>query len=110
MDYTPAKVRNASADFVNMLCIPSRLPGFINSGTELVRVESGREAYVFHGDIIYDQPWCRACGMKMEVHQHLHTRLRHLPFGPYLTFILVDRVQFRCDCCSKTWMPEIWRY
>ena len=46
MDYTPAKVRNASADFVNMLCIPSRLPGFINSGTELVRVESGREAYV----------------------------------------------------------------
>ena len=46
MDYTPAKVRNASADFVNMLCIPSRLPGFINSGTELVRVESGREAYL----------------------------------------------------------------
>ena len=107
MDYTPAKVRNASVDFSNMLCIPHRLPGFINTSTELVRVEGGREAYVFHGDIIYDQPWCEACGSKMEIHQHLHTRLRHLPFGPYLTFILVDRVQFRCDCCGRTWMPEI---
>ena len=83
MDYTPAKVRNASADFVNMLCIPHQLPGFMNSSTELVRVKGGREAYVFHGDILYDQPWCTVCGSKMEAHQHLHTRLRHLPFGPY---------------------------
>lgn len=107
MKYTPAKVRNASADFSNMLCIPHQLPGFINTSTELVRTEGGREAYAFHGDIIWDDHWCEDCGTKMEIHQHLHTRLRHLPFGPYLTFILVDRVQLRCDCCGKTWTPDI---
>ena len=48
MKYTPAKVRNASADFSNMLCIPHQLLGFINTSTELVRIEGGREAFVFH--------------------------------------------------------------
>lgn len=107
MEYTPAKVRNTSADFANMLCIPHHLSGFVNTSTELVKVEGGREAYVFHGDILWDDHWCEKCGTKMEIHQRLHTRLTHLPFGPYLTFIMVDRVQLRCACCGKTWAPEI---
>ena len=106
MDYTPAKVRNASTDFSNMLCIPHQLPGFVNTSTELVGVGGGREAYVFHGDIIYDQPWCEACGSKMEAHQHLHTRLRHLPFGPYIsskTAIRPSSPRRHGSWCSWKW-------
>lgn len=38
MDYTPAKVRNASVDFSNMLCIPHRLEVYHKSAVDKLTI------------------------------------------------------------------------
>jgi hypothetical protein len=53
MYYSRKRVRNASADFANLLVIPNLLTDFINNGTTIENTSGDREAYCFHGDLCF---------------------------------------------------------
>lgn len=83
MDYTGNRVQNTSADFADMLVIPSMLTDYVNNGTSIETTTSGKEAYCFHGDLYYDKQEyvCEKCNVHMHRHKRLHTNLRHLCIG-----------------------------
>lgn len=109
MYYTGNRVRNTSADFANMLVIPSELTDYVNNGTSIEQTASGKEAYCFHGDLYYDNEdyVCYTCNVQMHVHKRLHTNLRHLCIGKRISFIMIDKHSFMCPCCKKTKMQKI---
>ena len=84
----------------SFLSIPSRLEGFNNSDTSVMRSVSGREVFCFNGklDLMEADRRCPECGSRMHINGHRNLTLRHLCFGGSLTAISFDRVQFACSC------------
>ena len=109
MDYTPNFVRNSSADFTDMLVIPSPFRNYINNSTAIETTETGREAYCFHGDLYYDEDsfFCETCKCYLERHDTYHIRLRHVCIGERITFVMVDKHRFKCPGCGKYQMQAI---
>ena len=107
--YTGNRVHNSSADFANILVIPSNLEDFVNNGTTEETTDAGGEAYCFHGDLYYDRKdyTCESCGCRMEIHQTYHVQLRHICIGSHFTFVLLDKHQFMCPECKRTVMQKI---
>ncbi len=109
MYYSRNRVRNASADFANLMVLPNLLTDFVNSGTTIETTSGGREAYCYHGDLVFaDEDYlCPKCGVKTDIHQVYHVQLRHVPHGGKLSFVMVDKHQFVCPRCGKTLMQRI---
>lgn len=109
MYYTGNRVQNTSADFANMLVIPSELTDYVNNGTSVEKTSSGKEAYCFHGDLYYDKQdyVCRECNVQMHKHKRFHTNLRHLCIGSRVSFVMVDKHCFMCPKCRKSVMQKI---
>lgn len=109
MDYTGNRVQNTSADFADMLVIPSMLTDYVNNGTSIETTTSGKEAYCFHGDLYYDKQEyvCEKCNVHMHRHKRLHTNLRHLCIGNRVSFVMVDKHCFMCPLCKITRMQKI---
>ena len=84
----------------SFLSIPSRLEGFNNSDTSVMRSVSGREVFCFNGslDLMESDRRCQKCGSRMHINGHRNLMLRHLCFGGSLTAISFDRVQLVCSC------------
>ena len=109
MDYTPNFVRNSSADFTDMLVIPSPFRNYVNNSTAIETTGTGREAYCFHGDLYYDEDsfFCETCKCYLERHDTYHVRLRHVCIGERLTFVMVDKHRFKCPVCGKYQMQAV---
>ena len=109
MYYSRERVRNASADFGNLLVIPNLLTDFINSGTTVETTSGGKEAYCYHGDLMFsDEDYlCPKCGVKTHINQTFHVQLKHVPHGGKLSYVMVDKHQFICPRCGKTLMQRI---
>ena len=43
MDYTPKKVRNASAEWMDLLVIPNTMTDYVNTGTEITLTSEGKD-------------------------------------------------------------------
>ena len=84
----------------SFLSIPSRLEGFNNSDTSVMRSVSGREVFCFNGklDLMEADRRCPECGSRMHINGHRNLTLRHLCFGGSLSAISFDRVQLVCRC------------
>ena len=84
----------------SFLSIPSRLEGFNNSDTSVMRSVSGREVFCFNGklDLMEADRRCPKCGSRMHINGHRDLTLRHLCFGGSLSAIHFDRVQLICKC------------
>ena len=109
MYYSRDRIRNASADFANLMVIPHCLTDYVNSSTTIENTSGGREAYCFHGDLVFsdDDYRCPDCGVKMHIHQTYHVQLKHVPIGGKLSFVMVDKHQFMCPTCGRTVMQRI---
>ena len=83
MNYTTSRVRNSSADFIDLLVIPNPFENYVNSSTSIENTSTGREAYCFHGDLYYDEEdyFCEDCQCFMNRHDTYHVRLRHVCMG-----------------------------
>ena len=109
MYYTGNRIQNTSADFANMLVLPSELTDYVNNGTSIEKTTSGKEAYCFHGDLYYDKQdyVCRQCRGQMHRHKRYHTNLRHLCIVNRVSFVMVDKQCFMCPKCRKSVMQKI---
>ena len=109
MNYTPSFVRNSSADFADLLVIPSTFENYVNTSTGIETTVSGREAYCFHGDLYYDEDdyICEECHCCMNKHDTYHVRLRHVCIGERLTYVMLDKHRFMCPKCGKYEMQAI---
>ncbi len=109
MYYTGNRVRNTSADFANMLVIPSLFTDYVNRSTCIQTTSSGKEAYCFHGDLYYDkqESICPICNVQMHIHKRFHTTMRHLSIGNRISFVMVDKHCFMCPKCRKTRLQKI---
>ncbi len=76
----------AFAETTESLMIPSMLYGFHNTSTEIKTAVSGRDVFVFHGDVALpeDERRCK-CGCRMHINNSPDVNLRHVPFGSTLT-------------------------
>lgn len=109
MYYSRKRVRNASADFSDLLVIPNLLTDYVNSGTTVEDTSGGREAFCFHGDLVFadEDYFCFKCREKMVINQKFHVQLKHVPLGGKLSFVMVDKHQLICPTCGKTVMQKI---
>lgn len=109
MNSTTTTVLKASRDFGNFLMIPNPFQGFLYSSTEERVSEKGVHSYLFHGDLIMTEEdrICPICGGKMEINQVFNTPLLHVPFGEIYTGVIVEKHQFLCPHCKKTFMQRI---
>ena len=101
-------ISNISCQF---LMVPSFLEGFSNSHTDKINASSGRDAYLFHGELEEDPSdrICQNCGARMHINSKRDNKitLRHLPFGSAITAVRCNCRQYLCPCCGETKMQTI---
>lgn len=108
MNYTTRGYVGSTGDVPNCFMIPHGLEDFYSLATRIEKDRSGRDQYVFCGEILPDaRCYCPVCGERMHAHNTFPTTLRHLPFGSALTYISFTRRQYRCPDCGKTVMENI---
>ncbi len=93
----------------SFLSIPSKLAGFHNDSTRTMELPNGKTAYIFEGELPlseYDRI-CEVCGSKMHVNKTKTTKLNHLNFGGYITYVEFEQKQMLCTCCRATKMQAI---
>lgn len=98
----------AISQSTEFLKIPSFLYNFINTSTTFHTTKSGRNLFSFNGFLRQDEEdgFCE-CGCKGHIHNHNTVTLRHLPFGPTLSCVKLERAQYKCPKCGKTYMQFI---
>ena len=112
MNYTQkSKIKQDSATknivsdaWIGIIMLPSRLVGFTNYETTIEKTTSGRDMYLFRGDLQLseDDATCPECGSKMHVHGSYESNLRHLCFGSKLSCVCFDKVRYYCPHCGYT--------
>ena len=117
MNYTQkSKIKQDSATknivsdaWIGIIMLPSRLVGFTNYETTIEKTTSGRDMYLFRGDLQLseDDATCPECGSKMHVHGSYESNLRHLCFGSKLSCVCFDKVRYYCPHCGYTHMQHI---
>ena len=117
MNYTQkSKIKQDSATknivsdaWIGIIMLPSRLVGFTNYETRIEKTTSGRDMYLFRGDLQLseDDATCPECGSKMHVHGSYESNLRHLCFGSKLSCVCFDKVRYYCPHCGYTHMQHI---
>ena len=100
MHTLPVFISMRSHFLLAFLSIPSRLEGFNNSDTTVIRSVSDREVFCFNGmlELAESDRICPVCGGRMHINGHRELMLRHLCFGGSLSAIRFDRVQLVCHC------------
>lgn len=108
MNYTTINHVGSTGDVPTCFMIPHGLDDFASMGTRTEKDKKGQDMFLFHG-ILRPDPlhFCPECRNPMHVHNTFATTLRHLPFGPALTFIRFTRKQYKCPCCMKTVMEPV---
>lgn len=107
-EYTRSDQENSSRE--GMVSIPAALTGFYNTHTEAAETESGRKAFIIHGEvpILPEDRICQHCGGQMHVNNtYRKASVWHLPFGGAYSCITFNKHQLRCPVCGKTRMQEI---
>ena len=108
MNYTATGHVGSTGDVPDCFMIPHGLMDFYSQGTRIEQDKSGKILYVFHGDLMQvNVDICPACRSRMHVNNTFSTLLRHLPFGPSLSFVSFTRRQYRCPQCGKTQMEPV---
>ena len=88
--------------------LPSRLVGFTNQTTEIVKTVTGREMYLLKGDLSKDKETftCPHCKSKLHIHNKYEVNLKHLSFGSLLSTIKFSKIRYKCSKCTYTQMQE----
>lgn len=108
MNYTLNQHVGSMGDMAECLMIPHGMQDFYSEGTRVETDATGKKMLAFHGLLHTDEVHqCRKCSLPMHANQTFATRLRHLPFGPMLSFVTFTRRQFRCPQCGCTVMENV---
>lgn len=111
MNYTKTDDNNQSISQkdTSFLMIPNSLERFLNKKTSIEKDNSGRDVYVFYGEVLLsdDDLTCEDCGSKMHVHNTFTIILKHVPIGGMYSIVKIERKQLKCSKCSKLKMQEI---
>lgn len=108
MNYTPQGHVGSTGDVPNCFMIPHGLSDFVSDGTRIETDESGRNMYLFFGQLYQPEAeTCPDCACRMHVNNTYPTTLRHLPFGSALSFVRFTRRQYLCPKCERTHMESV---
>ena len=109
MNYSATGHIGSTGDFSDSFMIPHGFRDFVSNGTRIEETETGKQLYLFHGEL-YDaraERWCECCQREMHINNTFVTKLRHLPFGNALSYVLLTRRQYLCPECGRTRMQNI---
>ena len=108
MNYTPNGHVGSTGDVPDCFMIPHGLTDFFSSGTRIETDAHGKTMYVFHGNLCQPEAMvCPRCLGRMHVNNTRTMTLRHLPFGPALSYVRFTRKQYLCPECNKTCMEPV---
>lgn len=94
---------------MHYIMLPSRLVGFANDSTEIVKTTADREMYLLHGHLqsSSDQSCCPECGKAMHIHNHCEVNLRHLCFGHRQSCLRFTKLRYYCPGCGHSHMQDV---
>ena len=94
---------------MHYIMLPSRLVGFANDNTEIVKTTTDREMYLLHGHLLNssEQCCCPECGKSMHIHNHCEVNLRHLCFGHRHSCLRFSKLRYYCPGCGHSHMQDV---
>lgn len=108
MNYSIIK-ENSQSENEKFLKIPSFLTNFENTETTIEINKSNRTVYRYRGFLQAktNENICPCCNNPMYINNHLKTSLKHLNFGENLGVVEVNKTQYYCEKCHKSYIQDV---